>query len=43
MIEEINKLLDDVSYYKLFSEISNPFGDGRAAGRILEVIRSSDY
>ena len=43
MIEEINKLLDDGSYYKLFSEISNPFGDGRAAGRILEVIRSSDY
>ncbi len=43
LIHEINKLFDDPSYYKSFSEISNPYGDGNAASRIIEVIRSSQF
>ena len=43
LIQEINKLFDDPSYYKSFSKVSNPYGDGNAASRIIEVIRSSQF
>ena len=43
LIHEINKLFDDPSYYKSFSKVSNPYGDGNAASRIIEVIRSSQF
>ncbi len=38
IIEEISTLIDDESAYKAMSEARNPYGDGHAAGRIVERI-----
>lgn len=36
--EEMNKLLDDRAAYKVMAEATNPYGDGRAAARIIESL-----
>ena len=33
------KLLDDDAYYESMTRAHNPYGDGRAAGRIVEVLK----
>ncbi len=33
------KLLDDDAYYESMARAHNPYGDGRAAGRIVEVLK----
>ena len=43
LINEVNRLIEDTSYYRSFSEIANPYGDGKAASRIIEIIRSSCF
>lgn len=40
IVAEASRLLDDAEEYRRVSEISNPFGDGRASQRILQVIRN---
>lgn len=39
IVREAEKLLDSPETYRRVSEISNPYGDGKAAQRILEAIR----
>ena len=38
IVQEFSRLMDDHSYYLQHAEVENPFGDGRASGRILEQI-----
>lgn len=39
IVHEISTLLDNSVYYKAMSEAVNPYGDGKACGRIVEFIR----
>jgi len=39
IIRETMRLLDDPAAYRAMSEATNPYGDGRAASRILKAIR----
>ncbi|MDG4984974.1 UDP-N-acetylglucosamine 2-epimerase (non-hydrolyzing) [Lactococcus lactis] len=41
IINEVQKLLNDSSYYKSFTDIANPYGDGTAAKRIVDVIKKN--
>ncbi len=36
---EVSKLLDDVAYYDAMSKAVNPYGDGLACGRVVDVLR----
>lgn len=38
VLRETNKLLEDKEYYKQMSDACNPYGDGRAAERIIKII-----
>jgi UDP-N-acetylglucosamine 2-epimerase (non-hydrolysing) len=39
IVTETERLLRDVSYYRSISSHENPFGDGKASQRILEILR----
>ncbi|MAR06529.1 MAG: UDP-N-acetylglucosamine 2-epimerase (non-hydrolyzing) [Cyanobium sp. NAT70] len=39
ILEEASKLLDNADAYEAMSRAVNPFGDGQASGRILELCR----
>lgn len=38
IIKTVSKLIDDEIYYKTFSKITNPYGDGQASKKILEYL-----
>lgn len=38
IVEEASRLLDDASAYKSMAKAANPYGDGRAAERIVEAL-----
>lgn len=38
IVEHVSELLDDPESYEAMAKASNPFGDGRAAERIVEVL-----
>jgi len=38
IVREAKRLLDDPSAYERMARIANPYGDGRAAGRIVEAL-----
>jgi UDP-N-acetylglucosamine 2-epimerase (non-hydrolysing) len=38
IVEEANRLLDDPSAHAEMARASNPYGDGNAAGRIVEAL-----
>jgi UDP-N-acetylglucosamine 2-epimerase (non-hydrolysing) len=38
IVAEVNRLLDDPSAYSTMSQVRNPYGDGKACARILEVL-----
>jgi UDP-N-acetylglucosamine 2-epimerase (non-hydrolysing) len=40
IVREASKLLDDDSWYDRMSRAHNPYGDGRAAPRILEAVKA---
>ena len=40
IVAETNRLLDDEAAYQAMSRAHNPYGDGLAAGRILDAIRA---
>jgi len=42
IVQEASRLLNDPIAYDQMAQASNPFGDGRAAGRIVDVLASSD-
>jgi UDP-N-acetylglucosamine 2-epimerase (non-hydrolysing) len=39
IVSEANRLLDDPAAYEVMARAHNPYGDGRAANRILETLR----
>jgi len=39
ILAEVNRLLDDAEAYAFMAQASNPYGDGRAAQRIHDVLR----
>lgn len=39
IVAEVSRLLDDVGCYAEMSQAHNPYGDGKACGRIVEVIK----
>ena len=39
IIEEANRLLKDTSAYETMSQLHNPYGDGKACGRIVNYIK----
>ena len=41
IIESVNLLLNDSDFYNSMSNVTNPYGDGKASERILE--KSIDY
>ena len=43
IIGEVSKLLSDDTAYGLMSKAHNPYGDGEAAGRIVNSLRESDW
>lgn len=40
IVGETLKLLNDADYYKTMSVANNPYGDGRAAERIIDILKS---
>ena len=39
IVSETQKLIDDIDAYRKMSSTSNPFGDGKSASRIVQIIR----
>ena len=39
IVSEVSQLLEDVAYYDAMSKAVNPYGDGLACGRIVEMLR----
>lgn len=39
IVSEVSRLLDDAAYYDTMSKAVNPYGDGLACGRIVEVLK----
>lgn len=39
IVSEVSRLLDDSAYYDKMSKAVNPYGDGKACGRIVEVLK----
>lgn len=39
IVFEVSSLLDDTSYYETMSRALNPYGDGKACGRIVKVFK----
>lgn len=42
IIDEAFKLIEDADYYSRMCSVNNPFGDGHAIDRIIEVIKTMD-
>ena len=40
IVEEVSRLLDDPETYQSMARVHNPYGDGRASGRVVDVIDS---
>ena len=39
IVNEVSALLDDAVTYEKMSHAVNPYGDGKACGRIVDVLR----
>lgn len=39
IVSEVSRLLEDEEYYNRMSQAVNPYGDGKACGRIVETLR----
>lgn len=39
IVSEVSRLLEDKDYYASMSEAVNPYGDGKACGRIVDILR----
>ena len=40
IIFEVSKLLDDEQHYQAMARASNPYGDGKAAQKIVQILES---
>jgi len=38
IVNEANRLLNDSTHYKTMSQAHNPYGDGKAADRIIKIL-----
>jgi UDP-N-acetylglucosamine 2-epimerase (non-hydrolysing) len=43
IVDRASTLLTDAAVYRRMSEATNPYGDGLAASRIVDVIRSFEH
>jgi UDP-N-acetylglucosamine 2-epimerase (non-hydrolysing) len=43
IVQEVSRLLTDQAYYDQMSFAHNPYGDGKACGRIIDAIRTLDF
>lgn len=43
IVNEVSRLLEDSSYYEKMSKSVNPYGDGKACGRIVDFIKKKLY
>jgi UDP-N-acetylglucosamine 2-epimerase len=41
IVEESLRLLDDEAHYRSMSRVHNPYGDGKANDRIVEILRTA--
>lgn len=41
IVSEVSRLLDDNAYYTQMSHAVNPYGDGKACGRIVDALKES--
>jgi len=41
IVEEVSRLLDDAVHYAAMARAHNPYGDGRACGRIVDAFLRS--
>lgn len=41
IVEEVSRLLDDNTYYQQMSKAVNPYGDGHACERILNILKTN--
>lgn len=39
IVSEVSRLLDDPAHYRTMSQATNPYGDGKACGRIVEIFK----
>jgi len=39
IVQEAQRLLEDQTLYKKMSKAANPYGDGKASKRIVEILR----
>lgn len=39
IVNEVSRLLEDISYYESMSKAVNPYGDGKACSRIINILR----
>lgn len=39
IVNEVSSLLDDVDHYEAMSKAVNPYGDGKACGRIVKIMK----
>ena len=42
IVQEVSRLLDDKEAYQVMAEASNPYGDGTAARRIVEILSQNE-
>lgn len=40
IIEQVSKLIDNKKYYNTMAQANNPYGDGKACGRIIEKLNN---
>ncbi len=40
IVSEVSKLLDDKKYYNIMAQANNPYGDGEACERIIQLIKN---
>ena len=43
IISEVSKLMDDKHYYLQMAKANNPYGDGKAAERIVKIIKTKIF
>lgn len=39
IVKEVSQLIEDAQYYQTMSEAVNPYGDGKACERIINVLK----
>jgi len=42
IVQEAQRLLDDQAFYEKMSKVANPYGDGKASKRIVEILRRGE-